>query len=192
MKPAAWLVAAVLGIVIVGAAALAVTGGDGGDEEVRSPATSSPATSLPSGDGTGEYYSGAPVATGEPQRFSTATLPPAAPTQPPAATAATATPAGSSGGTPTTATPSTAISVTIASFSYSPATFSVPAGQAVTLTIRNNDSIPHGVTIENGPSSGIIAAGGSGSLTFTLSARGSVTFICPVHGNTMGGTITVL
>ena len=103
----------------------------------------------------------------------------------PSAASPTSAPSGGGGGAAT-------LSVTIANLAYSPRTLTVRAGQAVTVSIQNNDSFTHTMTIQNGPSSGNIGGGSSGTLTFTApAAAGGMNFFCQIHGQGMSGTITV-
>jgi plastocyanin len=84
------------------------------------------------------------------------------------------------------------VSMTIANFAYSPATLTARAGQAVSVSLSNNDSAPHSFTIDGVVDSGVIAANAKGSANFTPSQTGTLTWFCTVHGRAaMSGTITV-
>ena len=115
----------------------------------------------------------------------TATSPAAAAptnTQPPAAAATTA-PA-----------PGGPISMTIADLLFNPDRITARAGQPVTINLRNTGALPHTFTITGltGADSNTINGGGTGSVTFTPTAAGSLTFFCKIHGQTvMAGTLTV-
>ena len=78
-------------------------------------------------------------------------------------------------------------SVTIANFSFSPASLTVSAGTTVTWT--NNDSTAHTVTLDDGSAaSGDIAGGATFQHTFTTA--GTFTYHCRIHP-TMTATIVV-
>jgi plastocyanin len=51
---------------------------------------------------------------------------------------------------------------------------------------------PHSFTIDGLADTGVVAAGGTGSASFTPAAAGTLSFYCRVHGaSVMGGQITV-
>ena len=85
---------------------------------------------------------------------------------------------GSGGGTP----------VTIKNLTFSPATLTAASGQALTISVTNNDSVEHSFTLDDGSASRDIEAGESQTLTVTLSA--TTGWHCTYHP-TMTGTITV-
>jgi len=92
-----------------------------------------------------------------------------------------------------TASPATASqAVQVMNFSYSPANFTAPAGEALTVTVTNSGPAPHTFTITGLTDSGQIAAGTTKTVTFTPTQAGSLTFFCTIHGqNVMSGRITV-
>jgi plastocyanin len=116
-----------------------------------------------------------------------ATTPAPTPTQPPAASptpqvAASPTPAAEAGPT----------AVTMADFSYAPATISARVGQQVALNVTNAGALPHTFTIDNVVDSGTISAGQNRTVQFTPTQAGSLTFYCTIHGRaTMSGTVNV-
>ncbi len=99
----------------------------------------------------------------------------------------------------------TAALVTIQSFMYSPLNFTVTPGESV--TVQNNDSVPHSLTSESAMNNfalgavngvtfdtGIIPAGGSASFTIPATApHGTmIMFFCKVHTSAMPqGMITI-
>ena len=96
-------------------------------------------------------------------------------------------PPASSAPAPTTTLAPTPVSVSIASFAFSPATMTVKKGTKVTWT--NNDQAPHTVTGDvSGPSSPTLANGASYSFIFTN--EGTFQYHCNFHPS-MKGTVTV-
>jgi plastocyanin len=99
----------------------------------------------------------------------------------------------------------TATLVTIQSFMYSPLNFTVAPG--ATVTVQNNDSVPHSLTSEaamnnftlgavNGVTfdTGIIPAGGNATITIPATAPSGtvIMFFCKVHTAAMPqGMITI-
>lgn len=114
---------------------------------------------------------------------------------PTATTPAASTPAAAATNTPAAATGSPvdasgAISVALAGIQYNPRRITARVGQAVTIRLQNNDGVPHTLTIQNGPSSGIIDGGAQGSVSIPApTAAGTVNFFCQIHGQAMTGTI---
>jgi plastocyanin len=117
---------------------------------------------------------------------------------------------GGSGGAATDAGADSGVSavathVTIQSFMYTPLQFTVAAGGSV--TVQNNDSVPHSLTSEaamgnftlgavNGVTfdTGIIPAGGNATFIIPATAPSGtvIPFFCKVHTSAMPqGTITV-
>jgi len=77
-------------------------------------------------------------------------------------------------------------------FSFSPASFTTPAGEALTVTVTNAGPAPHTFTITGVADSGQIPSGQSRTVQFTPASAGSLTFFCTVHGQAvMSGSITV-
>ena len=84
------------------------------------------------------------------------------------------------------------VNVTMADFSYNPATLNVTVGRAVTVNLTNAGTQPHSFTIDVVVDSGQLAAGATGRATFTPAQAGTLTFYCTVHGRaTMSGQLTV-
>lgn len=110
------------------------------------------------------------------------TAPTAAPT-----TAPTDTPTTAPTDTPTTAAASGGNSVSVANFSFSPASVTVKVGTKVTW--KNNDSVTHTVTADQGAfDSGDLPPGQSFSFTFTKA--GTYSYHCNIHPS-MTATIVV-
>ena len=105
---------------------------------------------------------------------------------------------------------SNSIAVTMAEFAFTPSSWSVSAGQTVTVTLTNNGALAHTWTIMSKPISGsytdadqadiyytspVVPAGSSTSVTFTAPATaGTYQVICtqPDHFNSgMIGQLTV-
>ncbi len=109
---------------------------------------------------------------------------------------------GGGGGTPPPPPPttSTTASVSIADYSFTPASLSIKAGTTVTWT--NDGAVAHTATADGGafdsgqlssPSGGGGYGGGSagGSYSYTFSMAGTYAYHCANHPTTMKGTITV-
>jgi plastocyanin len=80
------------------------------------------------------------------------------------------------------------VAVTIANFAFSPGSITAKVGQPITFS--NEDTARHGAALDDGScTTGILGTGSSGGLVF--SAPGTYTFHCPVHPETMTGTITI-
>ena len=87
----------------------------------------------------------------------------------------------SSGSSNTNSTPTTASTVVIKNFAFSPASLTVKKGTKVTW--MNNDAATHTVTAtDNGNtfSSGSIAPGG-GTFSFTFNTAGDFNYQCTIH-----------
>lgn len=85
------------------------------------------------------------------------------------------------------AAPSSGNSITIASFTFSPASLTIKAGTKVTWT--NNDSVAHTVTADKGTfDSGPLSTGQS--FSFTFNSPGTYSYHCSIHRGMMA-TITV-
>ena len=81
----------------------------------------------------------------------------------------------------------TGMTVSIANFSFQPATIAVPVGATVTWT--NNDTTGHTVTADDGSfKSDTLAPGATFSHTFA--AAGTFAYHCSIH-TSMTGTVTV-
>jgi plastocyanin len=99
----------------------------------------------------------------------------------------------------------TATVVTIQSFMYSPLNFTVAPG--ATITVQNNDSVPHSLTSEAAMNSftlggvngvmfdtGIIPAGGTATITIPATATSgtAIPYFCKVHTSAMPqGMLTI-
>lgn len=86
------------------------------------------------------------------------------------------------------ATSAGSVTAAIKDFEFDPATVTAKVGDTITWT--NNGPTNHTVTLDDQPScdTGTIAAGATGSLTFT--AAGTYAFHCKIHSS-MKGTITI-
>lgn len=113
----------------------------------------------------------------------------------PAAAPAAAAPAnGAQAGTPTTT-----LSETTTDDKFSATSFTVPAGQQVTITVNNKGQALHnwhvlGVKSTDGKDikTDLLASGASAKLTFTIAQAGTYKFQCDVHPTEMIGTLIVL
>ena len=110
----------------------------------------------------------------------------AAPTAPPSVVPSAAAP--SAAASPAAALPAAAGSaVTVANFSFQPATITVPVGTTVTWT--NTDSAGHTVAADDGSfTSGTLGTGAMFSQTF--STAGTFAYHCSIHAS-MTGTVVV-
>jgi len=77
-------------------------------------------------------------------------------------------------------------------YMFTPATFTVPAGQEFTVRLVNVATQAHrfriGAIVDSNP----IAVGESKVVSFTLTEPGTVQFFCPIYGpQAMSGEITV-
>ena len=108
---------------------------------------------------------------------------------PPATNTASSTPTTGNGAPTPTATSSTgnASSVSIANFSFNPATLTVAVGTKVTW--KNNDSVTHTVTALQGAFDSNNLSPGS-SFSFTFTKAGTYAYHCKIHA-TMMATIIV-
>ncbi|HXA30592.1 MAG TPA: cupredoxin domain-containing protein [Candidatus Angelobacter sp.] len=89
---------------------------------------------------------------------------------------------GSSGSGPT---------VSAKEFAFTPSDVAVSAGQSVTVTLSNQGSTEHSLTLDNGNGEVEAAAGQQARLTFTAPQSGSLTFHCKYHPTQMKGSFTV-
>jgi len=189
MKPAVFLGALVVGLVVVILGVLAVSGGRGDGDEARGATPSPTSGATDAAAGGSDYYPSEATATSTSGPAATspaaATNPPA-PTNPPAATNTPAPP------TPTSPPTGGALTITISGFTYSPNAFNAQAGQTANLTVRNNAGFTHTFTIDGVVDSGNISGGNSRNVSFTPTQPGMLTWYCSIHGQaTMSGTITV-
>lgn len=65
------------------------------------------------------------------------------------------------------------------------------AGQKVTVTIQNKDSVEHNFTFKVAKANKDLEAGETAKATFTVPAAGTYEFHCEYHPNQMKGTVTV-
>lgn len=82
---------------------------------------------------------------------------------------------------------------TDAGLKFDPASISVPAGAAVTVTFDNRATVPHNLTFQapiNAASAAVVAPGTTETVTFTAPAAGEYAFVCTIHPG-MGGTLIV-
>ena len=77
----------------------------------------------------------------------------------------------------------TTASVSIANFSFTPATLSVSVGTTVTWT--NNDSVTHTVTADQGAFDSNNLSPGN-TFSFTFSQAGTYPYHCKIHPSMMG------
>ena len=92
----------------------------------------------------------------------------------------------------------TAIEMLARDNSFEPAAFRIPAGQEITLTLRNEGAALHDWQLLNvRDSSGaaiktvLLQAGQSATLRFTVSTPGEYAYYCEVHPVDMRGRLTV-
>ena len=116
---------------------------------------------------------------------STATTAAAAPTTTAASAAPTTTAAKSSAAS----TGSTTLVAQGISFNTTKLDFK--AGQKVTVTVQNKDSVEHNFTFKAAKVSKDVEAGETAKATFTVPAAGTYEFHCKYHPNQMKGTVTV-
>jgi plastocyanin len=97
--------------------------------------------------------------------------------------------------TPTAVPTSTPAPPTAMSFmdnSFSPNTLTARAGQLLQINLKNDGQRPHTFTIDGVVDSGRLESGATGSVQFTPSQAGTLTYYCTVHGrDRMNGTLTV-
>ncbi len=78
--------------------------------------------------------------------------------------------------------------LTIAGFAFSPNSLTVKAGQSVSVT--NNDSVPHTVTSDDGASFNTNTINSGASTTFIAPAKaGTYAFHCNIHKSMTGSLI---
>ncbi len=80
--------------------------------------------------------------------------------------------------------------VTIEGFEFQPNTLSAGAGEQVSLTITNNDSVAHSFTLDDGGVSKDVQGGQTIEVTVPFPTSGSAGFHCRFHPN-MTGTLEV-
>lgn len=83
-----------------------------------------------------------------------------------------------------------AIQVAMVDNSFAPSMLELSAGEEVTITAPNNGQNPHSFTIDDLVDTGVLEAGDSTEVTFTV-PEGETQYYCTVHGaETMSGTLT--
>ena len=73
---------------------------------------------------------------------------------------------------------------------FQPASLTVVAGRPVRLTVRNQGSTTHDLTLSKGvprPVKVTVKGGETGSATFTVPRPGAYQFVCSQFGHTMAG-----
>lgn len=99
----------------------------------------------------------------------------------------------------------TTLEVDMVEFMFSPKEYSIPAGQAITLTLTNSGALEHnfvilrkGVTVTSSANpvpaedilfEAVVGAGQSGTFTFTLDEAGDYEVICSVPGHLEAGMV---
>ena len=83
------------------------------------------------------------------------------------------------------------VSLAATEYSFAPNQLSVPAGASVNVTFKNNGTILHSFTLNNGNASVDADPGSSKTVTFTAPQSGTLLFHCRYHPTQMMGTITV-
>jgi plastocyanin len=92
------------------------------------------------------------------------------------------------------------VTVTATDFSFSPAEVEATAGEALSLTLQNDGSAPHTLTVYSdeeyttevaGADTGQVNGGESGDFEVTFDAAGDYYFRCEVHPSQMQGEIVV-
>jgi len=76
-----------------------------------------------------------------------------------------------------------------AGYKFNPARITATAGQPVTVTLDNKDSIAHDWKVEGvtGAETGEVNARGKKTITFTAPARGTYTIVCTLPGHLEAG-----
>jgi plastocyanin len=84
------------------------------------------------------------------------------------------------------------LTMTLADFSYTPATVSVRPGQTVNVNVTNSGQAPHTFTIDGVVDTTRMAGGESKSVSFTAPASGTLTYYCTIHqAARMSGQLTI-
>ncbi|HTG48393.1 MAG TPA: cupredoxin domain-containing protein [Actinomycetota bacterium] len=99
----------------------------------------------------------------------------------------------SSGGETATVTGKTTFTMTAQDFAFSPKELDGSAGQALKITVTNDDSVPHNFSITSQKIDVTIEPGASKTITVTFPTSGSVQFFCKFHkvSNDMVGELKV-
>ncbi|MFQ5945885.1 MAG: plastocyanin/azurin family copper-binding protein [Anaerolineae bacterium] len=85
-----------------------------------------------------------------------------------------------------------AVSLTVegSEFAFDPARVTIEAGQDVTVNFTNTGTIEHNWVLldaDGDISTGLVAAGGEGSVTFSVDQAGEYTVVCDVPGHREAG-----
>jgi plastocyanin len=115
---------------------------------------------------------------------STATTAAAAPTTTAASAAPTTTAA-------TSAASAGSTTLVAQGISFNTTKLNFKAGQKVTVTIQNKDSVEHNFTFEAAKANKDVEGSETAKATFTVPAAGTYEFHCEYHPNQMKGTVTV-
>jgi nitrite reductase (NO-forming) len=79
--------------------------------------------------------------------------------------------------------------VTMADFSFTPTTLTVPSGQDVTIALTNDGAVEHSFTLDDDSVGQDVEAGESA--TVTINVTDGIGWHCEYHPDQMKGTITV-
>ena len=92
--------------------------------------------------------------------------------------------------------PQTSLTLVAKNTAFSPTTLTAAAGKDLTITFRNDDSIPHSFHLFGGSAGDVKtdpkAGPNSETLHVTLRVPATYNFQCDVHPTTMKGTIIVV
>ncbi len=94
--------------------------------------------------------------------------------------------------TSTTATAAATPTLTMTEFKFTPSTVTVPVGGS--LQVTNNGTMTHNFTVDGGPATTDIDAGGSRTVDLSSLSAGSYSFTCTIPGHAdsgMKGTLTI-
>lgn len=125
---------------------------------------------------------------------------PSANASPGPGTAGISAPVGSTGANTSVSGPGLNLSETTTDNKFSNTSYTIKAGEQVTMVVHNNGSALHnwhvlGVKGADGkdivPSPQFVPPGGTGVVTFTIATAGTYKFQCDVHPTEMTGTLTV-
>jgi plastocyanin len=82
------------------------------------------------------------------------------------------------------------VALTATGNAWSPATISLTAGSAASVTVENADGVLHSFTFEDAQVDQDVEAGQTATIDITAPAAGEYTFVCKYHSS-MTGTVTV-
>ena len=90
----------------------------------------------------------------------------------------------------------TDLTVTAKDIAFSPTTLKAPAGKELTITFKNEDSVPHSFHLSGGTAGEVKTDVKPGpttdTLKVTLQVPASYAFQCDVHPKKMAGTVVVV